>query len=176
MNRHIDAFEAGFNWLLLFLAALVAISIGLIAVLIPINLLLIKMTWGNIWWLYEGVEYALYAGVFLGAPWVLQQGAHVRVDILSAALPKSMAAQLERILDFAAAGLCLVLCYYGIRATISEYVDGTMPDKVLSIANWIILVVFAFSFFLLAIEFLLRVRRAREIVAKAETSATKSGF
>ena len=55
-----------------------AVSIGLIAVLIPLNLLLIKMQWGSIWWLYEAVEYALYVGVFIGAPWVLRQGAHVR--------------------------------------------------------------------------------------------------
>lgn len=176
MGRQIDAFEAGFNWLLVFLAALVAISIGLIAILIPVNLLLIKMVWGNIWWLYEGVEYTLYVGVFIGAPWVLQQGAHVRVDVLASALPKSMAAQLERVLDFLGAGLCMVLCYYGVRATISEYEDGTMPDKILSIANWIMLSVFAFSFFLLAIEFLLRIRRAREIVALEESSATEKGF
>jgi len=176
MSKHIDTFEVGFNRLLLALAALVAISIGLIAVLIPVNLLLIKMVWGSIWWLYEGVEYTLYVGVFLGAPWVLQQGAHVRVDVLAATLPKSLAAQLERVLNFGGAALCLVLFYYGVRAAMSEYEDGTMPDKVLSIANWYMLSVFAASSLLLAIEFLFRVRRAAEIVVTESAEKKEAGF
>lgn len=176
MANLIDAFEVGFNRLLLALAYGVAISIGLIAVLIPLNLLLIKMVWGNIWWLYEGVEYTLYVGVFLGTPWVLQQGAHVRVDVLADNLSKSAAAQLERMVDLGGALLCAFLCYYGIRATVAEYEDGTMPDKILSIANWIMLSVFAVSFLLLTIEFLLRLRRAKEISDREKAAAAESGF
>ncbi len=176
MRRQLDSFEAGFNRFTRYMIYIVAVSIGLIAVLIPLNLLLIKMQWGSMWWLYEGVEYTLYVGVFIGAPWVLQQGAHVRVDVLTSALPKRIAAHVERFLDIAGAGLCLLLCWYGIRAAMSEFEDGTMPDKALSIANWYMLAVFALSFFLLAIEFLLRFRRAGEIV-EAEAVATKdSGF
>ena len=176
MRRSIDLFEAGFERVILFLAALVAASIGLIAVLIPLNLLLIRMQWGSIWWLYEAVEYALYVGVFIGAPWVLRQGAHVRVDVLVAALPAGMAARLEQILDVAAAMLCLVLCYYGLRAAIAEFVDGTLPDKSLRIDNFYMVGVFAVSFLLLAIEFLLRMRRAREVIAGQEAGAPDSGF
>ena len=176
MRRQLELFDSGFERVLLFLAALVAISIGLIAVLIPLNLALIKMQLGGIWWLYEAVEYALYVGVFIGAPWVLRQGAHVRVDVITSALPKGIAVRLEQWLDVAAAGLCLFLCYYGIRATISEFEDGTLPDKDLRIATWYLVLVFALSFFLLAVEFLLRARRARDIVAKEETAATESGF
>ncbi len=176
MRRQIDLFDAGFERLILFLAALVAISIGLIAVLIPLNLALIKLQLGGIWWLYEAVEYALYVGVFIGAPWVLRQGAHVRVDVIISALPKGIAVRLERWLDIAGAGLCLFICYYGLRATISEFEDGTLPDKDLRIANWYMMLLFALSFFLLALEFLLRARRAPEIVSEEETAATGSGF
>lgn len=176
MRRLIDAFEAGFNWLIHALAAVVAVSIGLFAVLIPANLLLIKLEWGSIDWLYEAVEYALYAGVFLAAPWVLQQGAHVRIDVLTSALPKAVAARFEQALDTAGALLCLLLCFYGTRAAISEFRDGTLPDKDLRIEMWYFMAVFAISFLLLAIEFLLRFRRAREIVEKSETAASKAGF
>lgn len=176
MRSHIDQFEAGFNRFTAFLIALVAISIGLIAVLIPLNLMLIKLKLGSIWWLYESVEYVLYVGVFIGAPWVLQQGAHVRVDVLVSSLPKFMAAQLERVLDIFGAVLSLVLCYYGVCAALSEFEDGTMPDKDLSIANWYMLTVFAVSFLLLAIEFLLRLRRAKDILTKEEAAASESGF
>jgi len=165
MRTQLDSFESGFNRLTLFLAALVALSIGLIAVLIPINLFLIKFQLGSMWWLYEAVEYALFVGVFIGAPWVLQQGAHVRVDILVSALPRLQAVRLERVIDVAGGVLCLVLCYYGMRATIAEFDAGTLPDKDLRIANWYMTAVFALSFLMLAIEFLFRFRRAGEIVA-----------
>ena len=55
LHQALDSFEVGFNRTTLFLAALVAISIGLTAFLIPLNLLLIKIQWGSIWWLYEAV-------------------------------------------------------------------------------------------------------------------------
>ncbi len=160
MRLRIDLFETAFNRLIFSLAAMSAISIGLYSVLIPINMVLIKFQLGNMWWLYEVVEYALYIGAFLGAPWVLQQGAHVRVDILAMSLPKAGAARLERFVDLFGAALCIFLFVYGVRATISEFQDGTVPDKVLQIKNWYMMSIFALSFLLLAIEFLLRLRRA----------------
>ena len=176
MRRHIDRFEALFNRTIYALIVLVAISIGSFAVLIPFNLFIVKTGIGAIWWLHEGVEYALYVGVFLGAPWVLQQGAHVRVDVLVSALPTNAAAWLERILDLIGASLSLVLCIYGARLAMSEYQDGTLPDKDLRIANWIMMTVFAVAFFLVAIEFLFRVRRANEIVVEESTEKKEAGF
>ncbi|MCP4315740.1 MAG: TRAP transporter small permease [Hyphomicrobiales bacterium] len=176
MTLILEATEAGFNRLLQILIALVAGSIGLFAILIPFNLLLIKANWGAIWWLHEAVEYALYVGIFLGAPWVLQQGAHVRVDVFSTNLPRRLAVQLERLLDCFGAGLCVILCFYGARAAIWEFEDGTLPDKDLRIANWYMLAVFAISFFLLTLEFLFRFRRARAIVDEDASKSVKASF
>jgi len=176
MRRQIDRFEALFNRTIYILIVLVAISIGSFAVLIPFNLLIVKTGIGAIWWLHEGVEYALYVGVFLGAPWVLQQGAHVRVDVLVSSLPPSISVWLERLLDLIGSSLSIVLCIYGARLAISEFEDNTYPDKDLSIANWIMMTVFAVAFFLLAIEFLFRVRRASEIVVDESAEKKESGF
>lgn len=163
--------EAWMGHVYVFLAALVAISIGLMATLIPLNLLMVKLDVGAISWLYEAIEYGLYFGVFLAAPWVLRLGAHVRVDVLLAALPKTAAARLEQVMDFFGIFLCLALFYYGMRATISEYELGTMPDRDLRIANWIILGAYSLSLILLAMEFVFRVRHAQEIVAQRDTGA-----
>tara|TARA_B100000745_G_scaffold78694_1_gene47965 strand:+ start:673 stop:1203 length:531 start_codon:yes stop_codon:yes gene_type:complete len=176
MHRPIDRFEAGFNRVVLYLAYLVALSIGLIAVLIPLNLFLIKTQLGSIWWLYEGVEYTLYFGVFIGAPWVLNQGAHVRVDVLTAALNTESAQRVERIMDFAGAVLCVLLCFYGSRVTLWEFQDGTLPDKDLRIPTGYMMAIFSTSFFLLAIEFLLRFRRAGHQSDKADWDKPKVGF
>ncbi len=178
MQHLLDRFETGFNRLVLFLACLVAGSIGLIAVLIPVNLFLVKTQIGSLWWLYEGVEYALYTGVFIGAPWVLQQGAHIKIDVLIGALPAQFTSSLEKLLDGAGMSLCLVLCFYGVRAALSEFEDGTLPDKDLRIENWIVLVIFALSFLLLAVEFALRLLRAQRSAPDAGDAAktARSGF
>ena len=167
MSNALDRFEAWFNAFNTFIAGVVAASIGAFAVLIPLDLLLRKMSWGNLPWLGEGIEYALYVGVFLSAAWVLHKGAHVRVDIIVAALPKRVAMRMEKALDIIGAILCAVLCYYGVTAAIVEYVDETLPDKDLRIDNWYMMVAFALAFALLTIEFLLRVRRAGEAGDKA---------
>ena len=176
MHRPIDRFEAGFNRVVLYLAYLVALSIGLIAVLIPLNLFLIKTQLGSIWWLYEGVEYTLYIGVFIGAPWVLHQGGHVRVDVLTAALNTESAQRVERIMDLAGAVLCVLLCFYGSRVTRWEFQDGTVPDKDLRIPTGYMMTIFSTSFFLLAIEFLLRFRRAGHQSDEADWDKPKVGF
>ena len=98
----------------------------------------------------------------------------MRVDVLVTALPRPQAVRLERVVDATATVLCLFLFYYGCRAAISEYEDGTLPDKDLRIANWYMLAVFALSFLLLAIEFLFRMRRATAIAQ--EDYIAKSGF
>ena len=171
-----DAFARRFHQTLWVLAVLVALSIAAITVLIPLNLLLVKMQWGNLWWLHEAVEYLLYVGVFLCAPWVLSQGAHVRVDVLTSALPLRASIKLEQCVAALCATLCTVLCVYGVRMAISEFQDGTLPDKDLRIPTWYMMVVFALSFALLAIEFVLRWWRAAEIVSAERQSPVESSL
>ena len=161
MQSPLDTFEFYFFKLTAFFAALVAISIGLMALLIPLNLFIIKAHIGSMWWLNGAIEYALFFGVFAGAPWVLQQGAHVRVDVLTSSLSHEAGLVLDNIINLIGACLCVVLCFYGTRAGITEFIDQTLPDKDLRIPNWIIVVFFAFSFLMLTIEFLLRFRKNR---------------
>ncbi len=176
MTRTLDAVEKLFNRLLQYSIAGVAVSIGLFALLIPLNLFLIKMQLGSLWWLNEAVEYALYVGVFMGAPWVLQQGAHVRVDVLVSVLPDKSAEKVETALNLVGASICAILCFYGMRATLWEFADGTLPDKNLRIANWYMLVIFSLSFCLLTIEFLFRLRSSRVLVDPKNTTSNKAAF
>lgn len=173
ISSFLDLFEVAFEQVNRFLAALVALSIGLFAVLVPFDLFLRKLGWGNLPWLHEGAEYALYIGVFMSAAWVLNKGAHVRVDIVIAALPGPVALRLEKLLDIGGALLCAIMCYCGLTGMISEYAFGTLPDKDLRVPNWYMMLVFAASFALLAIEFLLRYRRAGKT---GEVVSSEAGF
>lgn len=175
MHSMVDIFEASFNRLLQLLASLVAVSIGLVTLLIPLNLFLLKFKLGSFSWLFSSVEYGLYFGVFAAAPWVLQQGAHVRVDLLSTNLTAVGAAHLNKFTNIFGAVVCMALVFYGSRSTLIEFIEQTMPDRDLQIANWIIILVFTVSFTLSAIEFLMRLRENRVLeIASVDKSAEVS--
>ncbi len=170
MGAFLDRFEAWYSRLNLFLAGLVAASIASFAVLIPFDLALRRLGWGNLPWLYEGIEYALYMGVFLAAPWVLQQGAHVRVNVVDTALPPSIAARLDWAMNGVGAMICAALLYYGVRSTITDYVDEALPDKLLVIADWWMMLVFSIGCLMLVISFLLRMRHPSELLSPDDSA------
>ena len=176
MQSPLDTFEYFFLKLTVLFAALVAVSIGLMALLIPLNLIIIKAHIGSMWWLNGAIEYALFFGVFAGAPWVLQQGAHVRVDVLTSSLSKDAALILNDVINLIGAFICIILCFYGTRAGIMEFIDQTLPDKDLRVPNWIVVAFFAFSFLMLAIEFLLRFRKNRLLTVGVDKIKSEVGF
>ena len=176
MRSPLDTFEYFFLKLTALFAAFVAISIGLMAILIPLNLFIIKFHLGSMWWLNGAIEYGLFFGVFAGAPWVLQQGAHVRVDVLTSSLSRDAASILDKIINLIGICLCLILCFYGVRAGITEFIDQTLPDKDLRIPNWIIVAFFSFSFLMLTIEFFLRFRKNRLMVIDMDENKSDGGF
>lgn len=167
MGSILDGLDVALDRLYRLIAALVAVSIGVFAVSIPVNLLLIRLGLGGWWWLHEGIEYALYAGIFLGAPWVLRLGAHIRVDVLIANIPAAAARALDHVMNLAGAGLCLALFVYGTRSAVAEFADNILPDKDLRIPTGYLMVLFAFSFLMLAVEFLLRMRRPAAVAEQA---------
>ncbi|GLT10706.1 TRAP transporter small permease [Sulfitobacter sp. PR48] len=160
MPSLIDRFETVFEKFNLFVAICVAGSIGVFAILVPLDFFLRKLGLRGLEWLNEGAEYGLYAGVFLSSAWVLYKGAHVRVDIILTAIPAWLGARVERAIDLFGSLLCLCMAYFGANGTLSSYAFGSLPDKDLQIPNWIVLAVFTLSFLMLAIEFLFRFRRA----------------
>ncbi len=153
-----------------------AVIVGLIAILLPLNLVMTRLGMGGVfWWLHEGVEYALYVGVFLAAPWVLRRGAHIKADVISAHLPRRASILLDRIVNLLGVVICLTLFVYACRATIWEFQDQTYPPKDLRIANWYMMAIFAVCFFLCTIEFLLSLRRTPADPNDAETIINQAG-
>ncbi|MEM6897917.1 MAG: TRAP transporter small permease [Pseudomonadota bacterium] len=173
MTALLDGFDRLFARLNTAIASCVALSIGLFAVLLPLDFALRKLRLGGLEWLNEGAEYFLYFGVFLSATWVLQKGAHVRVDIVLSLLPRRGALALERAMDLFGAALCAAMAYYGYLGSYFAYILDTLPDKDLRIPNWIILAVFTAAFVLLTIEFLLRFYRSTR---DGEIPETEMGF
>jgi TRAP-type C4-dicarboxylate transport system permease small subunit len=156
----IDAF---FGRLYDHIATLVGVTIGLFAICISLDLVLRLAHLGNLPGVQELIEYALYAGVFLAAPWVLRLGAHVRVDLVLGALPAPLSRLLDRSLDLLGMVICLVLLRYGWANLSQAYQFQSMQMKYFVVPEWWLLVVFVISFLLLALEFLFRFLRGGDL-------------
>ena len=138
---------------------LVGISIGLFAIAISADLFMRLFSLGNLGGVQEIIEYALYAGVFLAAPWVLRLGAHVKVDLLISALPAGVARVLDKCLDILGFLICSLLIWFGWINLSDAYAFGSMQMKYFNVPEWWLLAVFVVSFVLLALEFLFRLVR-----------------
>lgn len=119
---------------------------------------------GNIKWIIDVSEYLLFFSTFLGAPWLMRQGLHVRVDVLLAALNKNLARKLEQSLDLFCIMICGALAYYGMLAAIDAYRLDLKQFKAITVPDWPFHAVFTLAMVLLIVEFTRRMRRPDEAI------------
>lgn len=110
-------------------------------------------------WSNELSEGMLYLLTMLAAPWLLRQGAHVRVDILLRAIPQRTAWYCEWIADVIALACCGVMVAYGTRSTLASLSSGSLSIKTLIMPEWWLLAPLPAAFALLGVEILFRMRR-----------------
>ena len=110
-------------------------------------------------WANEISEGMLYLLTMLVAPWLLRQGAHVRVDILLRVIPARGAWYCEWIADAIALACCAVMVVYGARSAAASLASGSLSIKTLIMPEWWLLAPLPIAFALLGIEVLFRMRR-----------------
>lgn len=110
-------------------------------------------------WSNEVSESILFLMTLLAAPWLLRQGAHIRVDIVLAVLPRRLAWYFEWVCDALAFVCCTIIALYGFQAAYASFRDGALSIKTLVMPEWWLIVPLPLSFTLLAIEVLFRMRR-----------------
>ncbi|HET8728973.1 MAG TPA: TRAP transporter small permease [Alphaproteobacteria bacterium] len=159
-----------------FLAGIACVMSGAIVVLITIDVVGRNLGLGNLPWLTEVVEYALYILTFLAAPWVLRLGSHVRMNLLSTLLPRRLALVVDVLANTAGFAVCVVLIWFGYAAADQAMVRGSLMIKTLIFPEWWLLAVMPFSLLLLALEYVLRLSRlARGQAAGLQEEAEVSG-
>lgn len=166
---------AAYDRLLLGLGALAGLVIAAMAVLITLDVTLRNAGLANMPWLLELSEYALYVTTFIAAPWVLSLGSHVRVDLLTASVPRAAARVLEIIADLLGLAISAIMGWYGLRIVIDGIARGDLIYKEIVIPEWWLLVFIPFGCLLLAIEFLRRLYRTI-VGALPEDSPLTEGF
>lgn len=131
-------------------------ALGLMALLITWDVVARNLGLGGVSWAVEASEYTLLAATWIAAPWVLHQGAHVRVEVLLQALPRGLAVFLEALADLTGLAVCAVLLRYGIAIVEDARAIGGLVIKSLVFPEWWILVPLPLAAVLLGIEFVRR--------------------
>ena len=161
MNSALKAFSR----LLEFFCTVFALALGVLIALMCVDIAIRNFRLGSLPWLIELTEYAMYAGTFLAAPWVLRQGAHVRVDAVLTAVPKKLAVRMEQFVDVIGFAIARVLLYYGADAVLDAWNSDLVARKTWNFDEWLLLLPIPVSGALLAVEFVLRIARVRGVVA-----------
>lgn len=135
------------------------VALACLAVLITIDVTIRNLGVGNFPWLLEVSEYVLFAATFLAAPWVLRENAHVRVDMLLTALPRTAGRLLAGLADVLGLVISAVLTWYALRVTADALERGDLIYKELVVPEWPFFVVVVVSGCLLIAEFSLRLAK-----------------
>lgn len=81
-------------------------------------------------WAFDLSEYALVWMTFLGAPWVLLQDRHVRIEILVDVLPAKLQRLLGILVCLVALGVCAVLTWRTGIAAIEYFERNVMMPRI----------------------------------------------
>ena len=138
------------------LAVLSAGILGVIAVFIAINVVLRNLGLPVIYGALDAIQYALMIATFLGAPWVLSIGGHVKVDLITGAIEERAGRVLTRLTSAIGALTSGVLGWYGLQAVLASAARGSMIRTSFVIPEWWMLAFVPLSLALCTIIFIRR--------------------
>ena len=138
------------------LAVLSAGILGVIAVFIALNVVLRNLGLPVVYGALDAIQYALMIATFLGAPWVLSIGGHVKVDLITSNLSEGTSRALTRLTSAIGAVTAGVLGWYGLQAVLASAARGSMIRTSFVIPEWWMLVFVPISLGLCTIIFIRR--------------------
>jgi TRAP-type C4-dicarboxylate transport system permease small subunit len=159
-----------FDTLLRGCAAAAGVILAAIVAGIVINVVLRNAFDTPIHGLLDLVEYGLLLITFLGAPWVLSQGAHVAVDLVTSALPRRIARTVARGTALIGCVVSVILVYYSCEAAFTSFQRGSMIRTAIDVPEWWVLSVMPVTFGLISLEFF------RQIVHPRDHASDHSGL
>ena len=165
--------DAQWQRLLSALALLACALVALMVMVICADVLVRNAKLGSLPWATEVAEYTLYLSTFLAAPWLLRQGAHVRMDIVLKMLPAHMAWALEALADVVAILACAALTWASANAALASAAQGSLVFKIFVFPEWWLITPASMLFGVLTIECVLRLQRllSGDKAVRAETTS-----
>ncbi|MEW6261920.1 MAG: TRAP transporter small permease [Thermodesulfobacteriota bacterium] len=104
-------------------------------------------------WVIELTEYGLLYLTFLGAPWLLRKGGHVRVDILLIHLNKTWRRRLDIFSSLVGVWISAVLTVFGFITTWDHWIRDIRNVTLLEFPLGAVMAVIPLGSFLLFIRF-----------------------
>ena len=165
--------DAHWARLLSALALLACALVALMVIVICADVVVRNAKLGSLPWATEVAEYTLYLSTFLAAPWLLRQGAHVRMDIVLKMLPAHMAWALEALADVVAILACAALTWASAKAALASAAPGSLVFKIFVFPEWWLITPASMLFGVLTIECVLRLSRllSGDKAVRAETTS-----
>ena len=105
-------------------------------------------------WVTDFSEYALLFITFLSAPWLLREGGHVSMTVMTERLSPTKALLLRPVVMLIGAIICAVILHRTGVATWDLYQDGTVLFRTIKFAEFWIWWVMPFGMLLMTIQFL----------------------
>ena len=105
-------------------------------------------------WVVEISEYALLWITFLGAPYVLREGGHVRVDILMQHLSPAGLRFCGLLASASGAVSMLALGVFGTHVTLTEFARHSFKPTGIDVPTWIVVSVIPFGSVVMLVRFI----------------------
>ena len=99
-------------------------------------------------------EYGLLYIVMAASPWLVREKGHVYIELLTAALPKSVAPAFSRVVTLLCVVICAVLVWYTFEATMKAYTRSDFDMRSIDMPKWLLLGSMPICFALMAVQFL----------------------
>ncbi len=99
-------------------------------------------------------EYGLLYIVMAASPWLVRLKGHVYIEMLTAALPATVAPAFSRVVTVICVVICLLLVWYTGEATLKAYHRADFDMRSLDMPKWLLLVSMPVCFFLMALQFM----------------------
>ena len=110
-------------------------------------------------WSLDIATYALLYLALIGAPWLLKEDGHIKIEIITSRLTERTQAFITGVTSVIASLACAVFCWQATILTLESYSEGHFIDRSIVVSRYLVVWVIAFGTFFLSIQF---ARRAYE--------------
>nr|WP_246485696.1 TRAP transporter small permease [Aminobacter carboxidus] len=105
-------------------------------------------------WTSAATEYAMLLLTMAISPYLVRHQGHVRIEILSRALPTAARALLHRGVSLVAFGVCMAVVVIAVRMGLDTHGRGELDIRSIELPRWVLFAAIATGFGLCAVEFL----------------------
>lgn len=158
MRTFLDKFARAYGAVLTVGAVFSAVILGLTLVMVAADVILRNLFVSGILGVIEYTEMGLYIATVMTAPWLLREGQHIKVDLLSQFGPARVARFADVVTDILGFVVMAIVGWYAFLSMQDSYLAGSIIRRSINFPEWLLLLPLVISMALLAGEFLLHLR------------------